>query len=56
VRIVPASYRVPVFLMKALPALADAVFGDARVQRRLNRDARAERAVRDGTAREAVRS
>jgi NAD(P)-dependent dehydrogenase (short-subunit alcohol dehydrogenase family) len=49
--VVPASYRVPVFFIKAFPALADLVFGDARVQRRLNRDARAERA-----AREAVRS
>ncbi len=47
VRIVPASYRVPVFLMKAFPAFADLVFGDARIQRRLNRDARAERAARE---------
>jgi len=47
VRIVPASYRVPVFLMKAFPVLADLVFGDARIQRRLNRDARAERAARE---------
>jgi NAD(P)-dependent dehydrogenase (short-subunit alcohol dehydrogenase family) len=51
VRVVPASYRVAVFLMKTFPALADVVFGDARIQQRLNRDARAERA-----AREAVRS
>ncbi|HEV2738337.1 MAG TPA: SDR family NAD(P)-dependent oxidoreductase [Candidatus Elarobacter sp.] len=47
VRVVPARYRVPVFLMKAFPAFADLVFGDARVQRRLNRDARAERAARE---------
>jgi NAD(P)-dependent dehydrogenase (short-subunit alcohol dehydrogenase family) len=44
--VVPASYRVPVFLMKTFPALADAVFGSARIQQRLNRDARAERAAR----------
>jgi NAD(P)-dependent dehydrogenase (short-subunit alcohol dehydrogenase family) len=43
--VVPASYRVPVFLMKTFPALADMVFGDARVQQRLNREARAERAA-----------
>ncbi len=47
VRVVPASYRVPVFLMKAFPALADLVFGDPRIQQRLNRDARAERAARE---------
>jgi NAD(P)-dependent dehydrogenase (short-subunit alcohol dehydrogenase family) len=43
-RIVPATYRVPVFLVRAFPALTDLVFGNARIQRRLNRDARAERA------------
>ena len=43
VHIVPATYRVPVFLMKTFPALADLVFGNARIQQRLNRDARAER-------------
>ena len=48
VHVVPASYRVPVFLIKAFPALADLVFGNARIQRRLNRDARAERAAREG--------
>ena len=42
--IVPASYRVPVYLMRTFPALADLVFGNARIQERLNRDARAERA------------
>jgi NAD(P)-dependent dehydrogenase (short-subunit alcohol dehydrogenase family) len=41
--VVPAGYRVPVFLMKTFPALADLVFGDARIQERLNRDARAAR-------------
>ncbi|HWT05753.1 MAG TPA: SDR family NAD(P)-dependent oxidoreductase, partial [Xanthomonadales bacterium] len=46
VHVVPASYRVPVFLMKTFPALADLVFGSARIQQRLNRDARAERAAR----------
>ena len=47
VHVVPASYRVPVFLMNAFPALADLVFGDHRIQQRLNRDARAERAARE---------
>lgn len=42
--IVPRSYRLPVFLFKTFPGLTDLVFGDARVQRRLNRDARAARA------------
>lgn len=42
--IVPATYRFPVLLAKALPGLMDVVFGDARIQERLNRDARAERA------------
>jgi NAD(P)-dependent dehydrogenase (short-subunit alcohol dehydrogenase family) len=41
--VVPAIYNVPVFLVKAFPALVDLVFGDARIQERLNRDARAER-------------
>ena len=41
--VVPAGYRVPVFLVKTFPALADLVFGDARIQERLNRDARAAR-------------
>jgi NAD(P)-dependent dehydrogenase (short-subunit alcohol dehydrogenase family) len=44
-RIVPANYRVPVFLARAFPAFTDLVFGNARIQRRLNRDARAERAA-----------
>ena len=43
-RIVPASYHLPVFLAKSFPALTDAVFGNARIQQRLNRDARAARA------------
>lgn len=44
--IVPARYRLPVFLINTFPGLTDLVFGDARVQQRLNRDARAERAQR----------
>lgn len=47
VRIVPASYRVPAFLVKTFPGLTDLVFGDARIQARLNRDARAQRAARE---------
>jgi NAD(P)-dependent dehydrogenase (short-subunit alcohol dehydrogenase family) len=43
VRIVPWRYRLVVALVKALPGLTDLVFGDARIQTRLNRDARAAR-------------
>ena len=39
-RIVPSIYRVPAFIAGAFPALIDLVFGDARIQERLNRDAR----------------
>ncbi|MGZ3504828.1 MAG: SDR family NAD(P)-dependent oxidoreductase [Vulcanimicrobiaceae bacterium] len=41
--IVPWSYVLPVFLAKAFPGFVDLVFGDTRIQQRLNRDARAER-------------
>lgn len=44
-RVVPASYYVPVFLVNAFPGLTDLVFGDARVQDRLNEDARALRSA-----------
>jgi NAD(P)-dependent dehydrogenase (short-subunit alcohol dehydrogenase family) len=44
--IVPGYYVLPVYMLKLFPGLADRVFGDARIQRRLNRDARAERAER----------
>lgn len=42
--IVPRRYRAAVALFKLIPSLTDAVFGDARIQERLNRDARAKRA------------
>lgn len=42
-RIVPGSYAVPVFLARAFPGLFDLVFGNARIQDRLNRDSRAAR-------------
>jgi NAD(P)-dependent dehydrogenase (short-subunit alcohol dehydrogenase family) len=45
--IVPAAYRIPVFLVKTFPGFTDLVFGDARVQHRLNRDARATRTGSD---------
>ena len=45
VRIVPGNYRLPVFLTRMLPGFTDLVFGNARIQRRLNRDARAARAA-----------
>ncbi|HTX58105.1 MAG TPA: SDR family oxidoreductase [Verrucomicrobiae bacterium] len=38
--IVPRRYQVPVFVANAVPGLIDVVFGDARIQDRLNRDAR----------------
>jgi NAD(P)-dependent dehydrogenase (short-subunit alcohol dehydrogenase family) len=44
--IVPAYYAIPVFVAKLFPGLIDAIFGDARIQHRLNRDARADRAER----------
>jgi NAD(P)-dependent dehydrogenase (short-subunit alcohol dehydrogenase family) len=39
--IVPWYYAFPVFVANAFPWIIDAVFGDARIQERLNRDARA---------------
>jgi NAD(P)-dependent dehydrogenase (short-subunit alcohol dehydrogenase family) len=42
-QIVPKLYRVPLLVADAFPALIDLVFGDARIQDRLNRDARASR-------------
>lgn len=45
-QIVPAAYRIPVFLARTFPGLTDLVFGNARIQRRLNRDARAARGER----------
>jgi NAD(P)-dependent dehydrogenase (short-subunit alcohol dehydrogenase family) len=44
--IVPAYYALPVYIFKLFPGFADRVFGNARIQRRLNRDARADRAER----------
>lgn len=45
VRIVPRSYVLPVVAARLLPGLFDLVFGDARIQNRLNRDARAAAAA-----------
>lgn len=42
-RIVPANYVLPVLLAKVFPGFTDRVFGNARIQKRLNRDARAAR-------------
>ena len=44
VRIVPKRYILPVLLVRAFPGFWDLIFGHPRIQRRLNRDARAERA------------
>jgi len=43
VRIVPRRYLLPVMISRAFPAFLDAVFGNARIQERLNRDSRAQR-------------
>jgi NAD(P)-dependent dehydrogenase (short-subunit alcohol dehydrogenase family) len=43
--IVPKRYHVPVFFVKMFPGLVDMVFGDKRIQDRLNRDAREARAA-----------
>lgn len=43
--IVPSGYRLAVLVARAFPFLVDVVFGDARIQDRLNRDARAQRAA-----------
>jgi NAD(P)-dependent dehydrogenase (short-subunit alcohol dehydrogenase family) len=41
--IVPWTYRIPILLVKWFPGLTDLVFGDARIQERLNRDARRQK-------------
>jgi NAD(P)-dependent dehydrogenase (short-subunit alcohol dehydrogenase family) len=48
--IVPRRYYLPVFFVKMFPGLVDLVFGDARIQDRLNRDAREARAARAAQA------
>ncbi|HZO93153.1 MAG TPA: SDR family oxidoreductase [Candidatus Baltobacteraceae bacterium] len=47
--IVPWNYRPAVWAAKAFPGAIDLIFGDARIQRRLNRDARAARAAAEAT-------
>jgi len=47
--IVPFAYSIPVFMANAFPGLIDLVFGDARIQDRLNRDARAKAAEQTPT-------
>lgn len=42
--IVPGHYAVALWLVGAFPVLTDLVFGDRRIQDRLNRDARTDRA------------
>ena len=44
-RVVPALYYLPVFLVNVFPGLTDLVFGNARIQDRLNEDARALRSA-----------
>ena len=43
--IVPWNYHIPVFFATWLPGIIDLIFGDARIQERLNRDARAAAAA-----------
>jgi NAD(P)-dependent dehydrogenase (short-subunit alcohol dehydrogenase family) len=43
-RIVPKRYILPVMLVRAFPWFWDLVFGHPKIQQRLNRDARADRA------------
>jgi NAD(P)-dependent dehydrogenase (short-subunit alcohol dehydrogenase family) len=45
--IVPAYYAMPVFIANAFPGLIDAIFCNARIQQRLNRDSRITRAKRE---------
>lgn len=40
--IVPGYYALPIFVAKLFPGFVDRVFGDSRIQDRLNRDARAD--------------
>ena len=47
--IVPKMYHFPAFIVNRFAGFADLVFGDARIQERINRDARAERAERERT-------
>ena len=44
--IVPWYYAIPVFIATVFPWFIDLVFGDARIQERLNRDSRAARRER----------
>jgi NAD(P)-dependent dehydrogenase (short-subunit alcohol dehydrogenase family) len=53
--IVPAAYRAPILATQLLPRLTDLVFGDARIQRRINRDARAARKAALAAAHDAAR-
>jgi NAD(P)-dependent dehydrogenase (short-subunit alcohol dehydrogenase family) len=47
--IVPKRYYAPVFFVQMFPGLVDLVFGDARIQDRLNRDAREARSAENRT-------
>jgi NAD(P)-dependent dehydrogenase (short-subunit alcohol dehydrogenase family) len=47
--IVPKRYYAPVFFVQMFPGLVDVVFGDARIQDRLNRDAREARSAENRT-------
>jgi NAD(P)-dependent dehydrogenase (short-subunit alcohol dehydrogenase family) len=42
-RVVPKRYLIPIAVARAFPGLIDLIFGDARIQQRLNRDAETAR-------------
>jgi NAD(P)-dependent dehydrogenase (short-subunit alcohol dehydrogenase family) len=44
--IVPAYWALPIYAGKLFPGLFDRIFGNARIQNRLNRDTRADRSQR----------
>ncbi len=48
--IVPWVYAIPAWIANAFPGLLDLVFGDARIQERLNRDSRAKKRDREPSA------
>ena len=44
-RIIPGNYILPTLLARTFPALIDVIFANAKIQKRLNRDARAARSA-----------
>lgn len=46
VRVIPARYSLAIWLTQLFPGVTDLVFGNARIQERMNRDSRATRAAK----------